>query len=186
MTEGTNPEDLMPMDPRPDEDAWEAYIDFTLKLLGADGSNAVPNSTVTTLEAALGHPLPFELAILLLIGVPNGDDWHQWGDDPAAELADWQDTLANELSAVHGATVKDRLAAASPMIPIYRGFAMPVEQAEGDGSPDANPVFAIEQGRVRVAANDIAAWLHLVFDAPLPWWPDAPDKHVAVWTDLIG
>lgn len=183
MPEGLTSEAMMPMDPPPDEDAWEAYLNFTLNLLEADGSNAASNETVQALEDSFGQQLPIEVALLLLIGVPDGEAWHRWGDDPAAELAAWHAELGDSLvsaspEAASGYSTAPRL------LPIYQGFAVPVTAAEGHASADSNPVFAIEAGNVSVAANDLAAWMHKQFDTPLPWWPDTPNKRFLFWTDL--
>lgn len=184
VNDGNELEDMMPMDPPPDEDAWEAYLDFTLKLMEADGSNAVSNQTVTAIEAALGSPLPFEVAVLFLIGVPNSDGWQRWGDDPATQLTAWNEQLTAALRDTHGQEVAAGLSTASPLVPIYDGFAVPVGAAAGHDTADSNPVFAIQEGMVSVAANDLAAWLHQTFDMPLPWWPDTPDKRFLFWSDL--
>jgi len=184
VTDGNDLEDIMPMDPPPDEDAWEAYLDFTLKLMEADGSNAVSNPTIAAIEAAVGAPLPFEIAILFLLGVPNGDGWQRWGDDPATQLAAWNDQLSTALRSKHGREISEGLATASPLVPIYEGFAVPVGPAEGSGTADSNPVFALSGGEISVAANDLAAWLHQMFDMPLPWWPDTPHKRFRFWSDL--
>lgn len=175
MTDDDAPlEELIGLEPPPDEEAWEAYLLWAMDRLGADGTTSVDMKTLALLEKALGRQVPFEVGLLLVIGVPDSDGWHRWGADPAAQLLDWNRNLQ----------IANRPIDASPLLPLYRNHAVPVGLAEGQETASSNPVLRIEGDRVRIAGRDLAAWLTAEFDVPLPMWPDTAPRYFPFWSDL--
>lgn len=192
------------LDPSPDEDAWEAFIEFAWDRIGGQDANGIDNPLVAKIEAALGTMLPFEVGLLLVMGVPDGDEWFRWSDDPATDLEQFTTTLRARLiddvatgtawSSTWGARPQgeaERAAVAGQafddapaLLPLHSSFAVPVTVAHDEASSDANPVLAVDGATVRVAGTDLAEWLHKQFDVPLPMWPDTPARSFPFWSDL--
>jgi len=199
-------ENLPGLDPTPDEEAWEKYLEFALERLGADGSNGMTNATLGILERALGGQLPFEIGLLLVMGVHDDEGWHQWGDDPASELADWNESLLHGIlfdveqrdvwAEAWGArpstpparadVVSAAFQQATPLLPLYRDRAVPVGLAVGEEASESNPVLIVRNGEVAIDGYDLAAWLHKQFDVPLPMWPETPERQFEFWSDLVN
>lgn len=204
MTEDDFPLDGMPaLDPTPDEDAWEAYLTFALERLGADGSNGVTNAQLAELEAACGVALPFEIGLLLVMGVPDGERWRRWGDDPAGELAEWNaglldgilfDVVENDIwypawgdkpdPDHRGAAITEQFSAAPQLLPLYGHRAVPLAIATDETAMEANPILSIMQTDVIVYGKDLADWLHREFEVPLPMWPPTAKRTFPFWSDL--
>lgn len=197
---------LLALEPSPDEEAWEAFLVFALEHLGGgDEATAIDMATLRRLEKALGVQLPFEIGLLLVIGVPDSDDWIRWGDDPGGQHEAWRErTLARILSDVEtggfwaptwgerpdDATGRDEVvrsayAAAAPLLPLHRNAAVPLTIADGEETAESNPIFEISGATVRVAGTDLAAWLNREFDVPLPMWPETPPREFTFWSDLL-
>lgn len=166
-------DELIELEPAPDEEAWEAYLLWAMEQLGADESTAVEMETLRRLEEALGMQVPYEIGLLLVIGVPATDGWHRWGDDPAAQLEEWRRGLGIE------GVPED----ASPLLPLYGNNAVPTAVADGLDSPTSNPILRIENGAVTVVGANLAAWLTSEFGVPLPMWPDTPPRHFPFWSN---
>ena len=204
MTNADVPLDgLIALEPSPDEDAWEAYLVFALEQLGGDEERAADMKTLAALERAVGTQLPFEVGLLLVIGVPDVDGWRRWGDDPALDLDVWRaETLSDVLRDVDGGfwadawgvrpersdqgheVVRARFAGAAPLLPIFSNRAIPLVCADGELEAESNPVLAIDGTTITTVGTDLAAWLTNEFDVPLPMWPTTPERRFSFWSDL--
>ena len=80
------------VEPRPDEDAWEAFLDLALERIGGERSPGLTNRKIGELETVLGCQLPFEVGLMLVMGVPSDEPWRQW-TDPAADWPAWNERL---------------------------------------------------------------------------------------------
>lgn len=195
------------MDPSPDEDAWEAFLDFAIDRMNGVDANGVSNPQITQIETALGSLLPFEVGLFIVIGVPDGDEWFRWGDDPAADLAAWQSDMADrfirdvidgsagwppsigsepDTEAARRSALATALDDAPTLFPLHSHFAVPITIADDETSNDSNPVLSVSGANVSVAAPDLAAWLHRQFDVPLPMWPETPARTFPFWSDLTS
>lgn len=193
------------LDPTPDEEAWEAFLDFAFDRIDGRDANGVTNPQIRRLEKAIGTMLPFEVGLFIVMGVPDGEAWFRWSDTPEDDLARWQsrtyaafvdDVVSGQrawpsVAGAEPATDKDRsdvlhqaLDAAPQLLPLYGDLAIPVTIADDETSSDANPIFSISGAQVRLVAPDLAAWLHLEFEVPLPMWPETPARRFAFWSDL--
>ena len=190
------------VEPRPDEDAWEAFLDLALERIGGERSSGLTNRQIGELETVLGCQVPFEVGLMLVMGVPSAEPWCQWSD-PAAELSAWNErvlagftvdvehnnlwnvdwgpkpaTLAEQVR-----VVADQLEAAPALFPIYGNHAVPLTAAEGVANSDGNPIMVIDGSEVTEMHDDLAAWMHHQFDVPLPMWPAEP-RSFAFWSTL--
>lgn len=191
------------LDPSPDEEAWDAYIEFALERLGADESTALSMVGLQSLEAAWGAMLPYEVGLFLVMGVPDEEGWRRWGSDPAAELAEWNDELLTGIlsevtnadlwlpawgeapsASEREAHVAELFSAAPQLLPIYRNCAIPLSPGRDESSAESNPVLAISNATVTVRGTDLAAWLHNEFEVPLPMWPETPARWFPFWSEL--
>ena len=192
------------IEPRPDEEAWEAYLDLALEHLGDERSPGLLNRQIAELEEVIEHRLPFEVGLMLVMGVPTAAGWKQW-DDPASEWDEWNawvrkgicfdvehDGFWHESWGPRPEALADQLAVASeqfktvpPLFPLYGHRAMPLTAADGQATSDGNPVLSVMQTDVIVYGADLAAWLHADFGVPLPMWP-AEDRVFPFWSDLTG
>ena len=202
--------DAFPLDPPPDQDAWDAYLEFALDHLGADGSASISLSTLAQLEAAAGTQLPYEIGLMLVMGVPSmhsehGAGWRRWGDDPAAELAQWNAGLLHGIlfdvennhtwmpswgprPDEHGdraELVTAQFEAAPQLLPLYGHRAVPLTIADGETTADGNPVFSIVQTDIITYGDNLADWMHREFDVPLPMWTRTTARSFPFWTELI-
>lgn len=196
---------LLALEPSPDEDAWEAYVVFALEQMGAgDEAMAIDMGALRKLEQALGVQLPFEIGLLLVVGVPESDEWVRWGDDPAQEYREWKAHILDRILAAveveefwsdawgerprDAETRKDRVtaahASAAPLLPLYRDRVVPLSIAEGADAAESNPILALNGASVRTVASDLAAWLNGEFDVPLPMWPETAARSFPFWSDL--
>jgi len=191
------------VEPRPDEDAWEAYLDLALERIGGERSAGLTNKALGELEAVIGHQLPFEVGMLLVMGVPADDRWWLW-DDPAAEWAAWNEQVLSGIcfDIEHNdfwwidwgekpASLANQVAIATeqyettipPLFPLRSHRAIPLVAAEGQANSDGNPIFSVVQTDVIEYGKDLADWMHRDFQVPLPMWP-SEDRHFAFWSDL--
>ncbi len=196
---------LLALEPSPDEEAWEAYVVFALEQMGAgDEDMAIDMGTLRKLEQALGVQLPFEIGLLLVVGVPESDDWVHWGDDPAKEYRDWNSLVLDRILAAvedeefwsdawgerpgDAQTRKEVVtavhASAAPLLPLYRDRVVPLTIANDADAAESNPILALQGASVRTVASDLAAWLNGEFDVPLPMWPETAARSFPFWTDL--
>lgn len=191
-------------EPAPDEEAWEAYLVFALEHLGADGSTGLTNKELAVVERALGAQLPFEVGMLLVMGVPDDDGWRDWRDDPAEQLHEWAthvrdgvvfDVRENDFwSPSFGprpAELDKRCEVAGdavdqlpPLFPLYRHRAVPTVAPDGFESSSGNPVLSVVGTDVIQYAPDLAAWLHRDFRVPLPTWEQVGDRRFSFWSEL--
>lgn len=188
-------------EPRPDEDAWEAYLEFALERIGGDRSPGLTNREIGELEAVLDCQLPFEVGLMLVMGVPAAEPWHQW-DDPVAQFAasnerllaglsfavehegfwfvDWgtkPDSVGQQL-----AVVAEVFASLPPLLPVYGDCFVPLTVATGQDNSDGNPILSVHHAQVQVMGDDLAAWMHHAFEVPLPMWP-SEQRSFAFWSD---
>ncbi len=56
--------------------------------LGDDRASGLTNAELAELERIVGHQLPFEVGMLLVMGQPETPPWVQWDDDPADGVVD--------------------------------------------------------------------------------------------------
>ncbi|KAG1648745.1 hypothetical protein GQR58_029604 [Nymphon striatum] len=85
------------LEPRPDEDAWEAFLNLAFERIEGERSPGLTNRQIGELEAVLGTMLPFEVGLMLVMGVPTADPWRQWDQDPAEAWQAWNDQLRNAI-----------------------------------------------------------------------------------------
>lgn len=173
---GVNEGTFVEQDPRPDEDAWEAYLNFVRPLLNASDETGLENAELSQLESVLGSPLPFEIGLLLVMGVPDTFPWRNWKGDQADQLREWNEQVSTSLK-----LDPDDFNSAPKLLPIYGNVAVPLSPAE-----DASPLFRIEPSGVTLAGLDLGDWLHKEFDMPLPWWPDNTPSNVPFWSDRVS
>jgi len=191
------------LDPSPDEDAWEAFLTFALEQIGGSPDNGVSNAQLREVEGAVGANLPFEIGLLLVMGVPDGDDWWRW-DDPAQSFSQWQSSLRDGLlfDVEHNefwlqswgpqpTEGSDRLslaaeafAQAPPLFPLFGHRAVPLAIARDETSSDSNPILSVVQTDVIVYGTDLAQWLHREFDVALPMWPPTDTRWFPFWSEL--
>ncbi len=192
------------LEPAPDEEAWEAYLEFALERLGADGSTGLTNKELAVVERALGHELPYEVGLLLVMGVPDDDGWRDWRDRPAEQLAGWnagvldgivfdvrEDDFWSPIFGPRPDEIEARVAAATaafdhlpPLFPLFRHRAVPVDIPEGFDSSSGNPVLSVVQTDVIEYASDLAGWLNKDFGVPLPTWERTGARRFPFWSDL--
>lgn len=192
------------MDPPPDDEAWEAYLIFALNILGGNDGNGLTNDELGELEGVLGVTLPFEVGLLLVMGVPDDVRWHRWNDDPATKWAGWNTRLHDTLVASAASddmwvsswgqrpdeagersdAIATLLADAPPLLPLYDDRAIPLTTARDVDVAEANPVLSIEHAGVTIRGTDLANWLHREFDVPLPMWPETTARSFPFWSEL--
>lgn len=192
------------LEPAPDEEAWEKYLEFAMEHLDADGSRGLTNAQLAVVENALGRELPFEVGLLLVMGVPDDDGWLDWRDDPVAQLQDWQawvtdgvvfDVRENDFwSPTFGprpADLEERASAAAaavadldPLFPLYGHRAIPVSTPAGYDTASGNPVLSVMQTDVIEYGRDLADWLHRDFRVPLPTWEMPGERRFPFWSEL--
>ena len=194
---------LEELDPTPDEDAWDAFITLAVERIGGSEANGLTNAQLGELEDVLGLALPFEIGLLLIMGVPDDDSWWSW-DSPADDVARWQQTVRGSvLAAVEDdglwsdewgsrpgdraereATVLGELANATPLLPLHERDAVPLGRARHETDSSANPILRVQGGRITPVGVDVASWLHQYFDVPLPMWPETATRYFPFWSDL--
>ena len=192
------------MDPPPDDEACEAYLIFALNILGGDDNNGLTNDELGELERVLGVTLPFEVGLLLVMGVPSEARWIRWNDDPAAKWAGWNTRLHEAVVAAvelddlwvsswgqrpdeageRSDAIATLLADAPPLLPLYDDRAIPLTTARDVDMAESNPVLSIEHTGVTVRGTDLANWLHREFDVPLPMWPETAARWFPFWSEL--
>ena len=190
------------VEPRPDEDAWEAYLDLALERIGGERGPGLTNRELGELEAVVGVQLPFEVGMLLVMGVPVAEPWRQW-HDPEAQWLQWNEyvrdgiafdvehnefwadrwgqrpsSLADQLATVH----EQFETTIPPLFPLYSHRAVPLTTSDGAANSDGNPVLSVHQTDVIVYGADLAAWMHREFEVPLPMWP-SEDRTFTFWSD---
>lgn len=200
--EGFGVDGFPPLDPSPDEDAWEAFLGLALEQLGGDPKVGLSNQKLAELEAVIGATLPFEVGMLLVMGVPDDPQWWQW-QNPAEDWSRWQASILDgllfdvEFNGLwlddwgQADEMSDRLAvaakaveAAPSLFPLWGHRAIPLTPARDETSSDSNPVLSVMQSDVIVYGTDLAAWLHQEFDVPLPMWPPTADRWFPFWSEL--
>lgn len=192
------------LEPAPDEEAWEKYLEFALEHLDADGSRGLTNAQLAVVEDALGIELPFEVGLLLVMGVPDDDGWRDWREDPVDQLRQWRawvtdgvvfDVRENDFwSPTFGPRpegLEERIAAAAhavdaldPLFPLYGHRAIPVATPAGHDSASGNPVLSVMQTDVVEYGRDLADWLHRDFRVPLPTWEMPGERRFPFWSEL--
>lgn len=194
--------DAMFVEPRPDEDAWEAFMNLALERIGGERSPGLSNRQIGELEEVLGYQMPFEIGLMLVMAVPSAEPWRQWTnavDDWSAwneQLVagfvfdiehndvwsiDWGPkpaTLAGQIN-----VMREQLDAAPALFPIYGNHVVPLTAAEGQANSDGNPILLIDGSSVAVLGDDLAAWMHRQFEVPLPMWPAEP-RTFPFWSAL--
>jgi len=191
------------VEPRPDEDAWEAFLDLAWERIGGERSPGLTNRDMSGLEAVLGCQLPFEVGLMLIMAVPIAEPWRQW-TDPKADWAAWNEQLVTGFvfDVEHNDVwfpewgpkpstvvaqidvVRGQLGAAPAVFPIYGTHVVPLTAGLDQPNSDGNPVWLIEGSSVRLLGDDLAAWMHGQFDVPLPMWPAEP-RTFPFWSALI-
>jgi hypothetical protein len=194
------------IEPSPDEDAWEAFIALALDRLGDDTFGGITNAALAEVERIVGHQLPLEVGMLLVMGQPETPPWVQWDDDPAATWATWCSSLVDGIvdavedglwlpawgvrpdgpdAATQRRAVVAGAVEASPLFPLWGRCAMPLAVAAGKESNDGNPVLSVHGAEVAVAGVDLAAWMQNRFGIPLPMWQPDTDRRFPLWSDLV-
>jgi len=211
VTEDAFSADGLPLlDDSPDEEAWEKYIEFALERMNPDSSVYLTNAELGRLEAALGAQLPFEIGLLLIMGVPADDGWWHWNtasapDGPEAQLATWHEQILSGLildleqtnrwpTEAYGprpssasdepAAIRAALDAAPKTLPLYGQRFVCIEPALDEERSEANPIWTMNQTSLHEHGGDLAAWLHADFDVPLPMWPPTPTRRFSFWSEL--
>lgn len=191
------------LDPAPDEDAWEAFLTLALERMQGVPDNGLSNAQLAEIEAALGAQLPFEIGLLLVMGVPDDDAWRVW-ESPTDDIAAWNASLlhmlhrrvededlwleswgpkpANAKSRVDAAT--EAFTLAPPLFPLYGSDCVAVAVADGETASESNPIWSVLDGRVAVQGTDLAAWLHHGWQVPLPMWPETAERTFPLWSEL--
>lgn len=152
------------MDPAPDEAAWEAFLIFALNGMQGRSENGASSEVVQAIEAAAGGEMPFEVGLLLVMGVPDGDGWRRWGQDPGAEYVEWRASFNERVMAGieaggrwveawgerpadadgRATIVSAELAEAPPLMPLYDRCVVPLAVARNEESTSSNPVFIVD------------------------------------------
>lgn len=191
------------MDPSPDEDAWEAFLNLALEQIGGLSANGLSNAQLGEVEGAVGVTLPFEIGLLLVMGVPDDDAWWQW-DAPVDALKRWNSSLLDGLlfDVEHNnvwldswgkkpSQLQDRKAVAADaydkapqLFPLFGHRAVPLAIARDETSADSNPILSVVQTDVITYGVDLADWLHREFDVPLPMWPPTAPRWFPMWSEL--
>ncbi|MBV9278513.1 MAG: hypothetical protein JOZ41_00380, partial [Chloroflexi bacterium] len=183
----------------------EIYVAGTLRELQFRGVRVAPGLTESELgavETAIGAPLPPDLALLLHLGLPDGEGFPDWRGDPEGEarrartwiarafafdieaeqwwFGGWrprpEDDEAAELIALA------RLAATPPLVPIYGHRFMSTDPADF-----GNPVLSVWQAVDSVYYGfDLAHYLHREFGVPRPPWSSRQPAPVPFWSDVLG
>jgi hypothetical protein len=194
------------LEPAPDEEAWGAYLTLAVERLESDGSTGLTNAQLAAVEAAVGAQLPFEVGLLLVMGVPAKEPWVDWRHDPEAIVADWNRRItASVLSAIEhedywwpgfGARPSEpatRLSVARAgvdalpaTLPLHGNHAVLLEATLPAGTNDGNPVLSIVGIDIAPAGDDLAQWLGREFDVPLPMWPQPEGREFTFWSDIMG
>ncbi len=189
----------------PDEDAWESYLTSSMEQLGAESATGLTNKQLAGLERLVGATLPFEVGLLLVMGVPEAEGWWQWRENPAEQLTEWNTKVVDGVlfDVEHNGvwlsswgarpdtvtdrqnTVKARIASAPPLLPIFGHRAIPLTSARGAETAESNPVLSIYGSDIVVYGTDLADWLHHEFEVPLPLWSKASDRWFPVWSEFI-
>lgn len=206
MTEADFPLDGgFPLDPSPDEEAWSAWLDHALPQIDGNPENGLTNAQLAAFEQVVGAQLPFELGLLLVMGVPDGDRWWRWDENPAAEWHRWLDQLHGGVlfDVEHNglwlhswgappasveerlSTVQSMLDAAPPLVPVRGHRCMPVVPVVPGDEPRSIPVYSIVQTDIVIYGDDLAGWFHKQFDLALPLWEHAGEADVPFWSPLI-
>ena len=191
------------LDPTPDEEAWEAYLDFAHPILGGDDSLGLAAQDVRQLEEQVGAEVPWEIGLFLVLGVPAADGWWRWGDGAAVHWVEWQTALLANVSAMVAAgawagdwgerpaedaalesAVAAGVAAAPVLLPLFEDCAVPLAVADGLPTNIANPILRVGADGVEQVGVDLADWLHQRFDVPLPMWPPSPTRTFPTWPSL--
>lgn len=193
------------LDPAPDEDAWEAFLTLALERMDGKAANALSNAQLGELEGAMGHALPFEVGMLLVMGLPDGERWWRWSE-PADDVAAWNASLLDGLlfDVEHNdvwlsswgpqpVSLDDRRSLATAaftdapsLLPIHGHRAVPLTIARDETSSDSNPVLSVVQTDVITYGSDLAAWLNREFEVPLPMWPETAARWFPFWSELAA
>ncbi len=192
------------MDPSPDEDAWEAFLNLALERIGGSSDNGLSNAQLREVEGAFGASLPFEIGLLLVMGVPDDDAWWNW-DSPTDSFDRWQASLLDGLlfDVEHNdcwldswgprlsqlpdrkAVAAEALEKAPRLFPLFGHRAVPLGVARDETSSDSNPILSVVQTDVITYGVDLADWLHREFDVPLPMWPPTSARWFPFWSEFI-
>lgn len=192
------------LEPAPDEEAWEAYLGFAMEHLGSDGSRGLTNAQLAVVEDAVEAELPFEIGLLLVMGVPDGEGWPDWRDNPAGHVAAWHERLIGGITfdirengfwspsfGPRPDDVDEQVEAAvraypelPTLFPVHGHRAIPISAAPGFDTASGNPILSVVQTDVIVYADDLAGLLHRDFGVPLPLWQREGERRFAFWSDL--
>ena len=195
--------DGMFVEPRPGEDAWEAFMELALERIGGERSSGLSNRQIGDLEGVLGCQLPFEIGLMLVMAVPSAEPWRQWSD-PVADWSAWNEHLVagfafgiehNDVWSIDWGpkpatltgqidALREQLDAAPALFPIYGNHVVPLTAAEDQANSDGNPIMLIEGSTVALLGDDLAAWMHGQFEVPLPMWP-AEARAFPFWSALV-
>lgn len=159
---------FLQLDPEPDDEAWESYLEFVMPMLDSVDANGLDAAALARLEEALGHQVPYEVGLLLTIGVPDGDLWWTWKDDPVRQLARFRADADVE----------------ADLLPLYGRCAIALGVGDGVETDARNPVLRLDGAQSTMVGSDLAAWLHAEFNLPLPMWPAPAPRSFPYWSDL--
>lgn len=191
-----------------DEEDWEGFLLMALDHLNAQPGQeciGISNTKLAEIEDVVGMQLPFEVGMLLIMGVPDTQGWTRWEDSPQQVWDEWNNYLRGGLvfDVEHNdywtpdwgprpAEVADRkqvaadnFAKAPALFPLYGHRCVPLETPVGHASNMGNPVFSIVQTDIIVYGADLAQWLHTEFGVPLPVWTHDQDRTFPFWSEML-
>jgi len=188
------------------EDDWEGFLLVALDSLEEE-CFGMSNSLLAEVEGVVGMQLPFEVGMLLIMGVPDDDRWVRWEDNPQKVWDDWTETVRSgvQFDVEHNAfwlaewgpkpkaladqrdRVAEHVAVAPPLFPLYGHRAIPLSTPTGYPSSMGNPVLSIVQTDVIRFGNDVGAWMHKDFGVPLPAWSAEGERwrNFGMWTEMM-
>jgi hypothetical protein len=181
------------------------YAGQVCQELAASGVGIAPGLTeseIKAIELAVGSSVPPELHLLWAAGLPTGDRFPNWRDDPEGEARNFRDWIAHAVrfdveQALYWhnswgrrptgdrEAVRQALAIvgkAPPMIRVYSHRFM-TTQPPGWG----NPVLSVWQMVDSIYYGyDLAGYLAKEFRVTRPDWAASTPPPVPFWGDLFG
>lgn len=183
-----------------DTEEWAASVLRALERAGVQIAPGLDQSALDDLATAFNVELPGELAVLLAAGVPVGEKWPSWANDPAAEAQSTRRWIRRAFEfdirgrqywhPLFGGRPDDDTEAldvamaivetAPTLIPIYAHRFL----VAGMDAP--RPVLSVWQAVDSIYfGNDLADYLANEFGCERPEWAVPYPPHVPVWNELF-